>query len=284
MPQGRRRPNPTQRRCQGLVHAARADLWCALGRADLWCALALLAWGAAGCSSRPTGPPEVRQSTEGTQSSAPAPLPEPPVAPGLRPPSTRLPNVEVNGARFARERIVLALRATGGMPLPGETRDLQSAVVLVWDDGRVLWSANRLNGGPPYRMGMVPRSNVIAVQRSVTSDADATDAVLRQESLGPDHPFATLFLVLGGGRYAQMSSWHDRGPDPTMLATSRGLVAREGRDPSAVLAADTREYQTFRRVWSKIEARLWWLVDAAAAGSSSVSATTDWDWVDFARR
>ena len=106
--------------------------------------------------------------------------------------------------------------------------------------------------------------------------------MLTRESLGPDASFATIYLRLGEGRFGLMKSWHSRAPNSETIATSRGLEARNGRDPAAVLAADTADYQAFRRLWKELEDELL-AVAHAATPPKAVTPKLDWDWLIPAR-
>ncbi len=196
----------------------------------------------------------------------------------------RLPTVElIEGTRgpirYETERLMAALYAVGGRPLPGQTGDLERAIVLLWDDGRALWSDNSLEGGAPFRTGVVPVSRAAAIAERLKASGSATASVLHLASIGPDASFATLFVRLGDGRYAYMRSWHPRGPNPDVVATSHGLQARDGRDPAAVLAADSYEYQAFRRTWQNVEDDLAALIKTASPSSKAASAKLVWGWI-----
>jgi hypothetical protein len=192
--------------------------------------------------------------------------------------NARLPAVDVGTTHYERAQLVAALYAFSGGPRPGVSEPTR-AIVLLWDDGRVLWSDDAIAGGPPYRTGFVTPARAAAVaERFKNTDP----AMLTRESLGPDAQFATLYLRLGGGRLGLMKSWHPREPNTDTIATSRGLEARNGRDPAAVLAADTADYQAFRRTWRELEEELLAVAHAVSA-PRAVSAKLDWDWLIPAR-
>jgi hypothetical protein len=173
---------------------------------------------------------------------------------------------------------VAALYAFSGGLRP-DSADPARAIVLLWDDGRVLWSDDAIEGGPPYRTGFVTPARAAAVTERFKN---ADPAVLTRESLGPDASFATLFLRLGGARFGLMKSWHPRAPNSETIATSHGLEARSGRDPAAVLAADTADYQAFRRTWKELEDELHAVAHAVSA-PKPVTAKLEWDWMIPAR-
>lgn len=183
-----------------------------------------------------------------------------------KPLELKLPAGTVGPTKYQRTQLVAALTASGRTPLP---------IVLLWDDGRVLWSENALTGGAPYRTGFVPPARAAALTERFKGH---DPALLTKESFGPDGSYASLILRLTAGRYAQMKSWHPRGPDAKTIATSRGLESRDGRDPAAVLAADVPAYQAFRRLWQDLEDELI-SVAHTATGAAPVNAKLEWDWV-----
>jgi hypothetical protein len=189
-------------------------------------------------------------------------------------PEVRLPAAEVGTTRYQRTQLVAALYVfSANMVLAPGAKPTEPArpIVLVWEDGRVLWSENALEGGPPYRSGTVEPARVTAIVEKFKKREP-----LNKESLGPDATYATLVLRLPEGKYAQLKSWHPRDPNAKFIATSTGLVARDGRDPAAVLAKDTAEYQAFRKLWQELEDELI-SVAHVATGAKPVTAKLEWD-------
>ncbi len=182
-----------------------------------------------------------------------------------KPLQLKLPAGTVGPTKYQHAQLIAALIVGGRTPVP---------IVLLWDDGRVLWSENALTGGVPYRTGFVTPARAAALTERFKGH---DPALLTKESLGPDASYASLILRLSGGRYAQMKSWHPRGPDAKTLATSRGLEPRNGRDPAAVLAADVPAYQAFRRLWQDLEDELV-SVAHTATRAAPVSPKLEWDW------
>jgi len=191
-----------------------------------------------------------------------------------KPLDLRLPAAEVDGTRYQPAELAAALYVFSARPpKPGAaSAEPAQPIVLLWDDGRVLWSNDLVHGGPPYRTGKVTPERATVVAKRI---AGYGPELLVKESLGPDSSFATLVVRLPGGRYAQMKSWHPREPGAKTVATSHGLEPLEGRDPAAVLAGDTKEYQAFRRVWRQVEDELL-SVSRVAKGAQPVTPKLEW--------
>ncbi|MDP1822472.1 MAG: hypothetical protein Q8L48_04500 [Archangium sp.] len=194
-------------------------------------------------------------------------------------PDVRLPLAEVGTAKYQRAQVVAAFSQVSmrlgrvGQPPDEPAR----AILLLWEDGRVLWAEDALNGGPPFRSGFVTPARVTAVLKRFEG------RLTSHESLGPDSSYGALVLRHGKGEYVSMKSWHPRDPNSKTIATSTGLQARDGRDPAAVLAADTAAYQAFRRLWQELEDELF-LVARTAADPKPVSAKLEWNWLSAPAR
>lgn len=195
----------------------------------------------------------------------------------------RMPTVLVGegkaATRYEPPRIVAFLSIFAG-GLRTNPEDFERPLVFVFDDGRVLWSEDPVKGGAPFRVGQVPPSVLKALAGRVEGYDAAGRAALTTVSVGPDATHAVLYVRTDGDQHVLMKSWHPRDPKAQFVATSRGLVSREGRDPAAVLAADTAEYRRFRQVWAELEGELTRLT-ASAGSPKPVRATFTWAWVDW---
>lgn len=198
-------------------------------------------------------------------------------------PQERLPTVEVTVGketkRYAPAQVV-AFVTMFSNALTVRPEPLERPVVLLFDDGRVAWSEDAVKGGAPYRTAEPGPAAVEALQRAVAALDASTERTLTETRLGPDATYATLYVRAVGGRRVVMKSWHPRDPQSRVVATSRGLVAREGRDPAAVLAADTPDYQRFRKTWDALESLLVGFTrDAKDAQAAKVTAS--WAWAEL---
>jgi hypothetical protein len=119
----------------------------------------------------------------------------------------------------------------------------------VWSDGRIVWRAN----GTLLQSRIDVKRIDDLLQRlhrvGVFGHGKAYDG-----NTGPDSDFDVIEVRLAD-RVLQMNSWHEVfEKNPKLVVTSHGVESLDGRDRSAVLAAQPPEYQHFRRVWSDIRA------------------------------
>jgi hypothetical protein len=128
-------------------------------------------------------------------------------------------------------------------------------ILLVWKEGRIVWSPDLLKGGPPYREGKVAPERV----KKVLSDLDRRGVFKysgRREHYGPDYPYTTIAIAVGTKRLS-VSSWHEYAEKgSTVVATAGGLALLEGRDRARVLASEPESYRQFRKVWADLRAGL----------------------------
>ncbi|MEW5741784.1 MAG: hypothetical protein AB1938_22885 [Myxococcota bacterium] len=190
----------------------------------------------------------------------------------------RLPTVLVGEgkapARYEPVRIVALLSVfNGGLALKG---DLDRPLVIALDDGLVLFSQDVVKGGSPYQAVKLEPDAFTALTKRIESYDDDARAALVRSSVGPDSTYTLFYVRAVAGQQVLMRSWHPRDPYAKVVATSRGLVAREGRDPAAVLAADTPEYRRFRQVWAELEGELYRLKTLGPAKATVVSLS--WAW------
>lgn len=132
----------------------------------------------------------------------------------------------------------------------------EGLVIAVWRNGRVLWSADSLAGGPPFYEGRIPASKVDAILVAARRQGYFRDLALCRGHFGPDARYTTISITDGEGRL-QMDSWHELyEANSDLVATAHGLASLEGRDRTAVLAAQPAEYRRYRRVWTDIRTSL----------------------------
>ncbi|HXV63050.1 MAG TPA: hypothetical protein VEK15_20285 [Vicinamibacteria bacterium] len=138
-----------------------------------------------------------------------------------------------------------------GLQSPGTTQ----LVVAAWGDGRIVWSDDPLEGGPPYRTAAFPSAQLETLLARLDEDGIFDIEELAHPQFGSDSPFTSILVKLGAKRL-ELRSWHELHEKGSQaIATSRGIVAREGRRRLDVLRSDTPEYLFFRLVWAELRAR-----------------------------
>lgn len=127
-------------------------------------------------------------------------------------------------------------------------------VVAAWEDGNIVWSEDRLNGGPPYRTARLGPSRLEEFLSSYETDGVFELDGLKRQHLGPDSAFTTMVLKTNG-KQLEMRSWHE-----LIEGRKQGNVRESGvfspqRPRLQVLQEESREYLFYRFVWTEIRAR-----------------------------
>src|SRR5687767_13791977 len=70
-------------------------------------------------------------------------------------------------------------------------------VLAIWPDGRAVWSADRVRGGPPYFEGRVEPKRVTALLDRFDREGLFADETLNRAHFGPDSQFNTVLVKSG---------------------------------------------------------------------------------------
>jgi len=100
--------------------------------------------------------------------------------------------------------------------------------VGAWPDGHVIWSEDRVRGGPPYWEGQVPPERVSALLKQVERDGAFGDKRLTQPCFGPDSSFT---------KHTVQERWR---PDQDGLVARDRWSSRPGRSPLLRLEVPVR--------------------------------------------
>ena len=163
---------------------------------------------------------------------------------------------------MSRSAPAIAITVAGG-------RQEDQGVLAAWPDGTLVWSLDRVLGGPPYQVTRVASD---AVERAVQSMA-ADGRFVSQRYHGPDARRTHMTVDLGPDRIVDAASWHEIAErDPGLVATATGIEPLDGRDRAAVLAAQPEAYRAFRARWDAVKNAAWRLVPEAGrpAGPSDL--------------
>ena len=125
-------------------------------------------------------------------------------------------------------------------------------LVSVWSDGHIIWSNNKIRGGPPYRSGSVEPAKVKSLLSQLERDNVFTNKKLLRANFGPDAA-TTVVFVKKGKQLLKMQSWHELYEERGMsVALERGLTPLGGRNIEEALKHESKDYQNYRATWKRI--------------------------------
>lgn len=129
--------------------------------------------------------------------------------------------------------------------------DGRSLLLGLWEDGRLVWSADPVFGGAPYREAQLDPMRVDGVLRCFALLFDRWDGeVLEQHPPGAEH---VELICSVGGQDRRMASWHEQfEADEGLVVTQDGVLLLDGRSREEVLAASTSDYLRFRVLWNDV--------------------------------
>lgn len=138
-----------------------------------------------------------------------------------------------------------AMRGTGADTGP-------RLIAALWPDGRMIWSENTIQGGPPYRSG---RASVQAVDRMFDRLKRAgmfKGGGAKWRNWGPDASFTVMDIETDAGTI-HMESWHElMGDSQARAKTGEGLKLPELEEASDVELSKDRP----GTVWDFVRASL----------------------------
>lgn len=121
-------------------------------------------------------------------------------------------------------------------------------ILAAWAEGRVVWSADAINGGGPLKTAKIPPDKIIAAMRQIAA-AGFFDPALKRKYIGEGSPF-TAFAVRSGGESFKLESWHELiEQNGRRVATARGVMALDAGTAVEVLVNQPADYHRFRKVW-----------------------------------
>jgi hypothetical protein len=153
-------------------------------------------------------------------------------------------------------------------------------IIAAWPDGLIVWSNDRLMGGPPYRAGHVDPKRITALLIRFDKDGLFRDNRLNHANFGPESKFTTLFIQSGKKR-TEMSSWHELMEESgESVADHHGVSSLDGRRRLDVLRKAPADYLFYRFVWSESRSRMLDLIpaDGTATGGKPVMKRGKLSW------
>ena len=126
-------------------------------------------------------------------------------------------------------------------------------ILAAWPDGYVVWSQDRIEGGPPYFAGSVaPRLLSGGLSRAVR-DGVFADKSLGNPCFGPDAKFTTI-LLRQSGKQLRMDSWHEVSEQSGKLFASSCALTALSRPRLEAMREEPPRFLYYRVVWSELRA------------------------------
>jgi len=129
-------------------------------------------------------------------------------------------------------------------------------IFAAWPDGHVVWSNDRVKGGPPYHEGHIDPAKVTNLLKRFESDGLYSDKVRNQGRVTVDSDFVRI-LIRYGNHKAEMSSSHELDENRQAIATQK----KDGRVPNSkrrmdMLREEPTDQLLFRFVWADTRLRM----------------------------
>jgi len=129
-------------------------------------------------------------------------------------------------------------------------READRGVLVAWGDGVLVWSDNRLHGGPPYRVARVDPADIARTAAEMARAGRWVD----EWRFGPDARWTRMTVHVGTERIIDVGSWHDIiEAVPGLVATATGIETLDGRSPAELLARQPPDYRAFRSSWDVVK-------------------------------
>lgn len=128
-------------------------------------------------------------------------------------------------------------------------------ILAGWSDGRLVWSADQVNGGPPYYDRAIDAERITNIPRELAAHGVAPGTEMRYT--GPDATWSNLQVFHGAHKVLDLGSWHEPAEARAdLVVTATGIEPLGNRTRDEVLARQPAEYRAFRELWDRAKAQL----------------------------
>lgn len=127
-------------------------------------------------------------------------------------------------------------------------------IFAAWADGRVVFSADPVHGGSPYRTGRIDPQRIEAALAIVKRDGLFDDELFARPQFGPDSQ-TTVIEVKTGASQVKLQSWHElyeADGKLKLVATEKGLGSLGDKTRLAALGEASHEYLLYRIAWTEL--------------------------------
>lgn len=129
-------------------------------------------------------------------------------------------------------------------------------IAAVWADGKVVWSKDKLSGGPPFHEGKIDPKALDKVLHDFEVRNVFSAPYVRHSNFGPDSYCTAIYLSKGKKEFLSRS-WHELAEqDPGIVAASFGLTRLKDMSREEFLKNDAQDYQKYRALWSHIRKQI----------------------------
>jgi hypothetical protein len=145
-----------------------------------------------------------------------------------------------------------------------------AGIFAAWNDGTLVWSDDRLHGGPPYRIADIDPADIAAAVAQMTSAARRLD----EWHFAPDARWIRITVHNGTERVIDAGSSHEIIEEvPHLVATATGGEPLSGQSAAEVLARQPPHYRAFRAWWDAAKNAAFGLIPAVSRRAGPADAT-----------
>lgn len=128
-------------------------------------------------------------------------------------------------------------------------------IISVWNDGTVIYSPHRIEGGRPYYKGHIEPSQLTSFLKKL-DQTDFWDTGVRSVWVGLDSDWSTI-VITDTHQKKDLISWHElREQNAKTVVTDKGVEVLGGRNRADVMPNCSEEYLKFLEQWNFIRNEL----------------------------
>jgi len=135
--------------------------------------------------------------------------------------------------------------------------------LVAWPDGKIVWSKNQTEGGPPFFVGTIDAKQIAELLNEFDSRMVFDKSSNRHSWYGPDSNYHSIWLR-NRDVYTRLETWHELFEEnPNLVAINGGITSLDGKTRDDMIRADKSEFSEFRKLWQDLRERTAELVPAS---------------------
>lgn len=172
------------------------------------------------------------------------------------------------GINQKRAELSAAISIQGG-------RESARGIVAIWRNGRVVWSQDQIEGGPPYHVGQADPKLVARALEEIRQAIVKNNWPSVRHHFGPDSLRTQIVVYDDQEKILEIVSWHELFEiNENLVVTATGVEPLQGRERANVLAAQPATYRSFRQQWQYVKERMLQLIPET--GYKVTNQEEDW--------